>query len=103
MRLAFSLFGFEVWAVEASAATVEVFAEENPCETEAGSFTSYPVGFAPNIVPDWEKSLTSYDEPGDDDEDWMGGPMNGFIGIPRRPRGRLVNRPSAAPQRDRMR
>ena len=31
--------------------------------TDAGSFTSQPVGFCPSIVPDWERTLTGYDEP----------------------------------------
>lgn len=63
MRLTLSILGIEL---DISLGPV---ASDEPEAIDHGSVTSYPVGFAPSVEPDWEKPLNRYDEPGEDYED----------------------------------
>lgn len=66
MRLSIELFGYEL--TFGPAAEVDDEPEFEPYQ-DAGSTSAYPIGFAQTPHPGWEKSLNTWDEPSEGDED----------------------------------
>lgn len=69
MRIQVAWFGMEL-DFYLGPTTVDDDPEPESVEDHRASFTSYPVGFAPSVTPEWEipPSYHTFD-PGDEDED----------------------------------